>query len=368
MRVSFFVFINFIFILSHASAQDTIQSQDLPNNGDVFVLSTGTISHNIQPSSTGENYVWNFSNLESSNQQIDSMIPVSATNPALSFFFIDNVLNTNRANHASRGRNFNIGISEFTDVFNYYYNSVSQYEQPGLGAIIDSILIPVFYTPHDIIYKLPLRYNNEDSCSYGFEIDLSSSTIGIYYQVNRKRYNKVDGWGTLITPFGTFDVLRIKTTLTEQDSLYVTALNQGIKLPPVTSYEFKWMGTGFGLPLLQINTTAIDTQVTQILYQDSIRLTNVSDFKQVISESLVFPNPASEKIVVKYSLQKKSEVMIDLFSVEGKKIFSIKETKTIVGLNFQTIDLSKYNLNEGNYFLKLQSENSALTLPVQIQK
>ena len=128
------------------------------------------------------------------------------------------------------------------------------------------------------------------------------------------------------------------------------------------------MGTGFGLPLLQINTTAIDTQVTQIIYQDSIRLTNVSDFKQVISEPLIFPNPANEKIVIKYSIQKKSEVMIDLFSVEGRKIFSLKETKTNIGLNFQTIDLSKYNLVDGNYFLKLSSENSTVTLPLQIRK
>lgn len=368
MKFSFFVFIIFISFLCNASAQDTLQSQDLPNNGDIFVLSTGSIFNTIEPSATGEDFVWNYSNLESSSQQIDSMIPTSATNPALSFFFIDNVLNTNRANHASRGHNFNLGISEFTDVFNYYYNSASRYEQPGLGAIIDSILIPIFYTPHDIIYKLPIRYNNEDSVSYEFEIDLSSSTIGIYYHVNRKRHNKVDGWGTLITPFGTFDVLRIKTTLTEEDSLYISALNQGIKLPAVTSYEFKWMGTGFGLPLLQINTTAIDTQVTQIIYQDSIRLTNVSDFKQVISEPLIFPNPANEKIVIKYSIQKKSEVMIDLFSVEGRKIFNLKETKTNIGLNFQTIDLSKYNLVDGNYFLKLSSENSTVTLPLQIRK
>ena len=368
MKVSYSLFIIFILFSFQVMAQDTLRSQDLPKNGDIFVLSIGNSFNNIQPSATGENFLWNYSNLESSSQQIDSMVPSSATNPALSFFFIDNILNTNRANHASRGHNFNLGISEFTDVFNYYYNSALEYEQPGLGAIIDSILVPIFYTPHDIIYKLPLRYNDEDSVSFEFEIDLSSSTIGIYYHVNRKRHNKVDGWGTLITPFGTFDVLRIKSTLTEQDSIYVSALNQGIKLPAVTSHEFKWMGTGFGLPILQINTTVIDTQVTQILYQDSIRLTNVSDFTKVISEPLIFPNPASEKIIIRYSLQKKSEVEINLFSVEGGQIFNLTETKTNIGLNFQTIDLSKYNLMEGNYFLKLSAENSALTLPLQIRK
>ena len=363
MKFPFFIFIILISFLYQASAQDTIQSQDLPNNGDIFVLSTGTVSNNIQPSSTGENFVWNYSNLESTSQQIDSMIPISATNPALSFFFIDNVLNTNRANHASRGRNFNIGISEFTDVFNYYYNSVSQYEQPGLGAIIDSILIPVFYTPHDIIYKLPLRYNNEDSCSYGFEIDLSSSTIGIYYQVNRKRHNKVDGWGTLITPFGTFDVLRINTTLTEQDSLYVTALNQGIKLPAVTSHEFKWMGAGFGLPLLQINTTDIDTQVTQILYQDSIRLTNVPDFNQVISEPLIFPNPASDIATVQIELDKSTTLAAYLYDFTGRKILTLTPQENVGTVNMQ---FNTANLPSGMYWIRLDANGKSATRKLTI--
>ncbi len=358
----------FLFFLSYSIqlfAQDTIRSQDMPNIGDVFVISTGSTYNGIQPAETGPNFNWDFSQVGRTGQRMDTMLNPTTTNPALSFYFIDNFLNTNRANLASRGQNFNLGFTGLTDIFNYYYNSSTEYKQPGLGAVINSIPIPVFYIPHDVIYNFPLTYNDEDSVSFAYEVDLSS-TIGIYYHVDRWRHNTVDGWGSLKTPYGTFDVLRVHSVIVQEDSTFITQLNIGTKLPPVTTHEFKWLGPGFGLPLLQINTSANDTVVTQILYQDSIHLTGISNINPIISESSVFPNPASDGIIIRYTLQEKSNVKIKLFSMEGKKIFSLIDKSQTVGINFKVIDLKSYNLAVGNYIIELQAGNSVLTQKLQI--
>lgn len=360
----FFILLNYTFQLL---AQDTIRTQDLPHNGDKFVLSTGTVFSGIKPAETGANYNWDYSNLESNNQRIDTMLNPGATNPALSFFFIDNILNTNRSNHASRGQNFNLGFTGLSDIYNYYYNSSAEYRQPGLGAVINSIPVPVFYIPHDVLYKFPLTYSDEDSVTYSYEVDLTS-TIGIYYHVARKRHNVVDGWGTLETPYGNFNVLRVHSMLVEVDSTFVTQLNIGIKLAPVTTHEFKWLGVGSGLPLLQINTTVDDTIVTQIVYQDSIRLTGFSNVSPIISEPLIFPNPASDGIVIRYSLHKKSDVKFELVSMEGKQIVEVIEFSLAAGINFKVLDLRKYNLAAGNYIIKLQAGNSMLTRELIISK
>ena len=367
MKKQFILFIIFLSLTIQVIAQDTIRSHDLPNAGNIFVLSIGTTFNGIQPSETGANFNWDYSNLERSSQRIDTMFTPTTTNPALSFFFIDNFLNTNRANLASRGQNLNLGITGLNDIFNYYYNSSSDYTQPGLGAVINSIPVPVFYTPHDVLYKFPLKYNDEDSVSYEYQVDLTS-TIGIYYHVNRSRHNEVDGWGTLTTPYGSFSVLRVKSTLIELDSIYISSLNQGIKLPAVTTFEFKWLGAGFGLPLLQINTMANDTSVTQILYQDSVHLTGISNIFPIIRELLIFPNPAAEKIIIRYSLQEKSDVEINLFSMDGKQIFSFMELSQSIGVNIRVIDLKNYNLADGNYFIKLQAGNLVQTRALQISK
>lgn len=360
----FFIFLNYYIQLF---AQDTIRTQDLPHSGDKFVLSTGIIFSGIQPAETGANYNWDYSNLESNNQRIDTMLNPGATNPALSFFFIDNILNTNRSNHASRGQDYNIGFTGLSDIYNYYYNSAAEYRQPGLGAVINSIPVPVYYIPHDVLYKFPLTYLDEDSVSYSYEVDLTS-TIGIYYHVSRKRHNTVDGWGTLETPFGNFNVLRVHSVLIEVDSTFIKQLNIGIKSAPVTTHEFKWLGVGSGLPLLQINTTVDITTVTQILYQDSIRLTGISNALPIISDPLIFPNPASESIVIRYSLHNKSDVKFELVSMEGKQIVEVIKSSQPAGINFEVLDLHDYKLTEGNYIIKLQAGNSMITKELLIYK
>jgi hypothetical protein len=348
------------------NAQDTLRSSDMPVVGRTYLISTGSAFTGMDPTATGAGFDWDFSELMNVSQKIDTCYNTSATNPLLSFYFIDNMLNSNRANQSFRGNNFNLGFTGLTDIFNYYYNTSSLYKQPGFGAVVNGVPIPIPYIPHDVIYRFPLKYNDADSGSYQYSVDLSS-TIGIYYHVDRSRHNLVDGWGTLTTPYGTFDVIRVKSTLEEVDSTYVTSLNLGVKTPPITTIEYKWLGAGFGVPLLQINTNNANA-ISQILYQDSIRLTSVPYLQNEIGEAVVFPNPAFEKIILKYSLVEKADVKISLLMQDGKLIAEMYTGKKFAGDHIESIDLGNYNLSAGNYFIKIQSGNSTVTRQLQINR
>ncbi len=72
-----------------------------------------------------------------------------------------------------------------------------------------------------------------------------------YYEIHRKRVNIVDGWGTLTTPNGTFQTIRIKSTVYSHDSIYIDSNNEGYSIDRVET-EYKWLGNGFGTPLLRI--------------------------------------------------------------------------------------------------------------------
>ena len=354
-----------LFILTYTTnAQDTLLNIDLPVSGAVYVLNNGEAFSGLNPATTGANHTWDFSRLEVLSQFTDTALLTSETNPLLSFFFIDNVLNDNRSNLSFHGQNINLGFTGLTDVYNYYYNSTDEYRQPGFGAVINSVPVPIVFSPHDVLYKFPLKYNDVDSVSYEYEVDLTS-TIGIYYHVSRKRKNKVDGWGTLQTPLGIFNVLRIKSTITEQDSTFVVALNLGTKSAPYTIKEYKWIGKDHGLPLVQINTDASNV-ITQILFQDSLRLTGIHELSAVISEPLIFPNPSSEILVVKYFLKEKVNVEIELFSNDGKKISSVINEHQSFGENICPINLRRYNLASGIYILKIHAGNSTITKSLQI--
>ena len=75
-----------------------------------------------------------------------------------------------------------------------------------------------------MIYKYPVNYGNVDSSASGYSVELPNF---LYYGVERNRVNEVDGWGTLITPSGTYNVLRLKSTIEEHDSIYLDTLGFG---------------------------------------------------------------------------------------------------------------------------------------------
>jgi len=62
----------------------------------------------------------------------------------------------------------------------------------------------------------------------------------------------VDGWGTVITPYDTFHCIRVKSVLSEVDSLDITAvgLSIGIPLPTVT---YKWLANHVIIPVMEVD-------------------------------------------------------------------------------------------------------------------
>ena len=73
-----------------------------------------------------------------------------------------------------------------------------------------------------------------------------------YYGQSGHRVNLVDGWGTLITPFGTFQTLRVISTIDAIDTVYNTSLSAGTNIPRPLKYEFKWLATGKKIPVLNL--------------------------------------------------------------------------------------------------------------------
>ena len=362
MRIILSLF--FLLSIKGIYAQDTLVSQDLTSAGDTFVLSIGTAFTGLDVVASGANFSWDYSQLGRTGQRMDTILDPTSTNTLFSFFFINSPFNVNRSNQATRGQTFQLlGIS-LSDVFNYSYNSSTEFSQKGFGAVVNGIPLPIAYSPHDIQYRFPLTFNDADTVSFGYEIDLTT-TIGIFFKVNKTRENIVDGWGVLTTPFGTFDVLRVKSTIIERDSIYIDSLGFGYNLPAITTREYKWMGKGFGLPLLQINTTAGNT-VTSITYQDSVRVNSINDDLIFNNEPLVFPNPASKNIFIRYTLNLPGEIEFNLLNSEGRLVLTRNESVKKVGENIEILDISSLNLAVGTYFIQVKSGKSAYTKQVQI--
>jgi len=74
-------------------------------------------------------------------------------------------------------------------------------------------------------YQFPMNYGQTYADEAALEMALPD--VG-YVLIERSRQNTIDGWGSLTTPYGTFEVLRYKSEVSEYDSLEMNGIGQGI--------------------------------------------------------------------------------------------------------------------------------------------
>ena len=326
-------------------AQITITNADMPSVNDVFEVNTATPSPGIDPVPTGPNHTWDFSLLTAAMQHNDTFISVLSIPSFYSLAFL-------ASSFAVRGvQDINLGALTFSDIYNIYKKSSTKYEYSGQGAEINSIPTPMIYNPRDVIYRFPMNYGNADSSGSGFSINIP--TLADYAKA-RKRVNVVDGWGTLILPSGSFNVLRVKSTIYDRDSIALSALPIPIVLPS-TTVEYKWLGLQQGEPLLQINSNQFSI-VTQVLYLENpvlgVNDTHGTDFKFGI-----MPNPASVEVSVFYSKDNTGKTYIDILNAEGKQVKSIFSGNEAAGSAYHSFDIS--DLAEGIYIIRITVDSGS---------
>ncbi len=248
--------------------QISLTANEMPVAGDTARFTNAVVNPLINYGATGVNHTWNFANLRNNGQDLKNYKSVTSTGIIYALFFSNLPFNPNRATVAEAGQQLPSNpLLTIDNPYNFYFRSNSVYKQVGMGAEIAGIPTPITYSQHDVIYNLPLHYNDNDTSYSAWHIGLPG--LG-YYGFSQTRINKVDGWGTIITPRGTYDVLRVKTQLFAKDTIAVDTLNLHFALnrPKVTQY--KWLANNEVIPVLQITTTEILglEVVTEIFYRD----------------------------------------------------------------------------------------------------
>jgi len=356
LRIKNVVLYAFLFFgIFQLQAQISIDKSDMPSVNDIVCTSTGLNLNFIDYQETGEDYIWDFSHLISINQQVDTF--VSQLDVPLYYipFFITN------SNLAKKGDN-GIPIPDFpvTNSTTFYSSTDNYFGITGNAAMIYGFPVPLTFDSPDILYQFPLNYGDigNSFAEYGFGVD----SIG-YIGKEISRLNTVDGWGILTTPYGSFDVLRLKTEVAEFDTIYI--YSWGIGLPFYREYtEYSWLGTGQKVPLLKIKSSLGGTIVT---YIDSLRSTpsSINDAIYIDSDKMrIFPIPSKEIINITFEVLTKCDIEIEIYNTFGIKVaesnlFSqIPETVNI------KMNLRHYGINNGLYFLKITSANQQVSRKV----
>jgi hypothetical protein len=259
----------FAFISCSVIAQPSITSTSFNSYSDVGALYYAS-SSSIGFGAAGANQTWDFSSLVLGDDGNYSRFAV-ATAPYSNEF----------ANANFFIKNTNVG---FEDIYDIYTINSAKLDILGLTRDSGTYLI---YTNPRTVYVFPFNYTNSFSDTYQI---LGESLINITITY--------DGYGTLITPFGTFpNVARIKTE--DGDNVFYT-----------------WATTSPYREIVLASTG--DNGETFYSIKNNSNLD--SGFNQTVNKFTIAPNPFSTDFNVNFNNDLQGTYSIDVYDLLGNAI------------------------------------------------
>lgn len=287
-----------------------------------------------------------------------SFVPVSATPAVFQFTFFG-------SDYAQPLLNSNIAGQLASDAYEYYDYSAGngKLQIRGFGANVTvpgtsiPLPLPAIYTSPDVVYTFPIAYGNKDSSTSSFNLTIPLGAVNFNVTRNQKRVNEVDAWGSVTTPAGTFDVLRVVSTINRIDSIKTSFISFGTPTNPV---EYKWLAAGKKIPVLQINGNNVAgffTKTNATFWgAGAVGTSNVNTNLNTLN---IYPNPVIENSTISFSLKTASTVDIEVISITGEKVAHFHFSKQ-TGNFTETLPLQ--TLKAGNYLISCKSGTEMVSL------
>ncbi|MDC3337650.1 T9SS type A sorting domain-containing protein [Flavobacteriales bacterium] len=313
-----------ILITTTLDSQVIITSTDMPQTSHSYFSQNVLDFITIDLSLTGPNSTWDYSSLVGVDLDTLYAAPVSSTPLAYQFYFNNVFLYPDYvANYAVPTDDIGATGVSLSDRFEYFKSDANGHKIVGFGANVQGIPTSVRYAVIDKIYHFPMAYGDTGT-SYG-EYLLSIPTFGAYGQWITRTQN-VDGWGTLLTPGGSYDCLRVKTVLELTDTVYADFAGFGSSFNRPTDTIFDWITNGEGIPVL--TATSGDLGITSAKFKvGEINVINEQSHQPV----KLFPNPANQILYIETD----RDGFLTVYDLSGNIILEKRYTA------FEKIDVSQ---------------------------
>lgn len=342
----------FILAISFTSwTQITITEADFAAGGDTARISMSNET-SLDLITTGSNASWDFSMISIDEQKIDTFYDISEAETFYQYVFNNQFSNADYASEYFRpwmaGVDFSQGAAfglEIEDPVVFTKKGSSKIEIPGFGLKINGFPVPAPSDTIDVQYELPFTFSDGWTSFSYTNLDMNPQFDAIYRR-HQQRYAIVDGWGQITTPFKTYDVVRVKTLIQSQDSVYVNFGGFGgqwFELPTPEQIEYNWIANNEKVSVFKVVTQDFGGghEVSSVEFKDKKR-----DFASLTHNSLeigVYPNPASNQLQIQSPEQMDQ---IEIHDMNGKLVYS-----TYPSTNLIQLDVS--NWESGLYVLKV---------------
>jgi hypothetical protein len=297
----------------------SLNNSHMPGNGDTLRYTNFQASGAGNYTMTGAGIHWDFSQVVSTTEGLRSF--VSALQTPYALFFLN-------ANEYGEKISDALGIGPLTlnNVYSFYRKQsspVNAFVADGIGVTYSSVPIPNYYSDRDELYHFPMSYPKYDSSTFKFSVNVPLLLPASYFKTGY-RVTVVDGWGTVTTPYGTEDCLRLVTTQYAQDSVKSSLLPTAIGFQNFQR-SYQWLTLDSKIPYLEITGTLTGNNFTPVLtryrgYDKDGLITGLAE-SSAVSGFSVGPNPAGSELHV-YGAGDR-EAVYEVYSTDGRLLRQI---------------------------------------------
>ena len=337
----FYMLTVLISLMVVSQAQITVESTDfLPMNS--VILTASDTSGTVFPGDAGENITWDFSGLMAHNTDLIKTIPVNEA-PDHELFPDANYV-------------FNIVHDS-----NYVFLSHTGDNLKMLGLVmnkVDVVIPHVVYHPFEILLDYPINYGDVlPQQSFWSEVVIKNPIISndsIKLKTTIIKDERVDAWGTLVTPLGTFQTLRICEHKIQIDSIWFHLLNSWVFYDQATdsSLSYSWFTNSqeYGFVLLSIGMDLETGETTDVTWFKDAHADAVNEY--LVLEALTYPNPAKHRINLVFGGEQTG--IFSVFDLSGKEVLS----KKVEHCNRMGLDIMRWP--SGIYFYRLVPDGGTM--------
>ena len=340
-----FLFAVLAFTTLNSTAQITILSSDFTEIGDQIIRHTDTIP-TYGPGGDGPNQVWDFSGAINDTISTTSVVSVAST-PFSSTF---------------SGSDYAMGGGGDSYLFFTHDNSALTTTGAAGDLVATGEIIEAPFTDPLTLHQFPRTYDSEFDDTYAFEAEADGSAFSVErvrLTHNGHVYDTTDAYGTLITPTGTYEVLRVKTTDYTTDVIEV----QVLPFPPIfipfttvtdTTVTYSWHAKEQMLAIAEFAFDSIGNPA-RFTYSSVPPVSTVGVDELQEDNFQLFPQPANDKLCIQF-INNISAHYAQIFGVNGNLIKETQLTQSCL----DTKDLSR-----GIYLLRIRNKNG---VPLNVRK
>jgi hypothetical protein len=343
-------------------AQITISNNDLPTTGTSVIMSNAQNNPTIDIATTGAAQTWDYSSLAYNNQ--DTWVHNNISGLGLFAQFSFGFVAPTKYKASYYRPSTTIPVAQITSflpitidsIFAFTRATVDSIATVGYGLRVQGNTVGFRSDSIEKNYDLTATYGNTWASKVKTNFDFNPFVTARFLQ-RRTRNSIVDGYGSITTPYGTFNAIRIKHSITERDSLFYkdtvfnipVNLKVPINLPP--SFEYEWRAIGKREAVLRIKTSLIagNETVTGIEYLDSLHY-NVGLKNDKTFELSIYPNPVINEINAFCEQEMKT---VQLYDLNGKILLSRN-------VNQKQLNLDLSNFQSGIYFIEISSVEGSI--------